>query len=201
MRNVLYRYKKVCGSEISPLVEDLFLTTIDDQVYSVTEMVAMIEVLKEQDVPAEAILAGTSISPEMLEDTNTRASIRQRIKVYKNIQQFSKDPAAVLRGGMRMHVTAYGIWGYAVLSSATLADAIKLAFKYLRLAGPLMRKSFDIDDRGAYFEAEDVLSLGPILPSAIEFWFASVKAMLEDLIRSELQAPGDQCDLSGPGIP
>ena len=170
---------------LSPSVEDLYLA-IDDQVCSINEIMAILETLKECDIPANAILAATPILPEMLKDPNIQVSIRQRIQVHKNIHQLSTEyPAIALRSGMRMHTSAYGLWGYALLSSATLADAIQFALKYLRIAAPLVHNLFDLDEQGAYFEAKDVLTLESAFPTSVELWFASLKAIFEDITHTE----------------
>jgi AraC-like DNA-binding protein len=66
------------------------------------------------------------------------------------------------------------VYGYALTNSATFGDAVVLGMKYLKLAGPVVHKRFRLLGDKALLEGCDVLSLGPVLPLAAEFWLASM---------------------------
>ena len=82
-------------------------------------------------------------------------------------------PCAWLRAGQRMRVTAYGMYGYALLSSPSHAAAIDLALKYHRVMGPVADVSFSRSDGTAAWEYQPhpvarcrgrLLSLRPGIP-------------------------------------
>ncbi len=155
-----------------PLVEALAIQSMDDKLYAPFELNLLLKAAADQNIAASNILAGSSILEHQLEDTSTRISMRQRLLVYQNILDSCDDPSIFLKAGSQATICSFGVWGYVLLSSNTLLDAVYVAFKYLKLTGPLLRKTFDIEEDHAFFEAEDTLLLGPLLQPVIDFWFA-----------------------------
>ncbi len=155
-----------------PLVENIAIQSMDDKLYAPFDVNLLVKAAAAQNIAVASVLVGTSILAEQLEDPATRISMRQRLIVYQNLLDCCDDPSIFLQAGNQATVCSFGVWGYALLSSNTLLDAIYIAFKYLKLAGPLLQKSFDIEADHAYFEAQDSLLLGPLLQPAIDFWFA-----------------------------
>lgn len=126
-------------------------------------------------------LDGSRICPSKLADASVRVSARQRLRVYENILANCTDPEVFLRAGNSATVCSFGVWGYVLLSSSTFLDATRIAFKYLKLTGPLVRKTFDIEQELAFFEADDRLVLGHLLPSVLEFWFALIDKLSKEV--------------------
>ncbi|MQT72212.1 AraC family transcriptional regulator, partial [Pseudomonas sp. FSL R10-0071] len=56
--------------------------------------------------------------------------------------------------GRRMHVSSYGMLGYALLTSATLGDALRLALRYPALLGTLFELSLKVEDDQVWFCAD-----------------------------------------------
>jgi AraC-like DNA-binding protein len=145
---------------------------LDDRVYGPFESRLLFKAATAGGLATVDILRDSHIRPEQLLDPAARISARQRLTVYRNIFERCDDPTVFLRAGHAATVCSFGIWGYALMSSSTLLDAIHIGFKYLRLTGPLLEKSFDLEDGLAIFEANDRLILGPLLQPVIDFWFA-----------------------------
>lgn len=91
---------------------------------------------------AAAVLEGTGIDASQLRLPATRVSYRQTDTVLRNALRLTRDPAMALRAGGRMHVTAHGLYGYALLSSGSYADAIDFAARYAPVMGPLVQASY-----------------------------------------------------------
>lgn len=157
-----------------PLVESLAIQNMDDELYAPFEVNLLLKAAADQNIPASKVLANSHIIEDQLEDSATRISMRQRLVVYQNILDCCDDQSIFLKAGSQATVCSFGVWGYVLLSSNTLLEAIHVGFKYLKLTGPLLRKTFDIDQTLAFYEAEDVLMLGPLLPPVIDFWFAFI---------------------------
>ena len=121
---------------------------------------------------SEEILRDSQIRPEQLRDPAARVSARQRLALYRNIFEGCGDPTLFLRAGNAATVCSFGIWGYALMSSSNYLDAVHIAFKYLKLTGPLLEKTFDVEDGTAIFEGKDQMFLGPLLQPVVDFWFA-----------------------------
>jgi AraC-like DNA-binding protein len=110
--------------------------------YAPYKMAALVEVLRERGIPAETSLAGAGISPESLNQPETLTSIRQYITVCQNALQASKDPEIPFLTGSRIPLSAYGMYGFALVCSPTIREYFQVAVKYHRLATPLLSMSW-----------------------------------------------------------
>lgn len=134
-------------------------------------------------MPEEA-LRDSGIDESGLQSLSTRISYAQMSTVFRNALRLSSDPAVALRAGRRMHVTAYGIWGYALLSSRNCADMLEFAVRYRRVIGPVAEMAYDhlADPTLCGFEA--VLTPDPndeLYRFAIEFTYAAHLTISRDI--------------------
>jgi hypothetical protein len=56
--------------------------------------------------------------------------------------------------GRRMHVSSYGLFGYTLLSSATLGDALQLALEYPALLGTYFQLSLHREGDRVWLQAD-----------------------------------------------
>ncbi|WP_020648672.1 AraC family transcriptional regulator [Solimonas variicoloris] len=93
---------------------------------------------------AEAeLLRGSGLSPAQLADPNVEIAAVRELRVIANLLRLSGDaPGLGLSAGLRYHFTAYGFWGYGLVSSATAADALRLALRFLPLTYAFTQISF-----------------------------------------------------------
>lgn len=158
------------------------LTSFDARVYPAHKVLALVTALVEDGIPAAQALSGTGISDSQL--PTTRISYRQMRTVFCNALQLSSDPALAFRAGQKMHVTAYGMYGYALLSSPSHVASIDFAVKHHGVMGPVARVSFREEEGMAVFSYEPVLELDPakdLYRFAMEFQFASHQTFYIDL--------------------
>lgn len=105
-------------------------------------MAALVEVLGEQGIGPEASLSGTGLTSESLSDPVTLTSVRQYITACYNALQLSKDPETPFRIGSRIPLSAYGMYGFALVCSPTIREFFQVAVKYHQLATPLLSMSW-----------------------------------------------------------
>nr|WP_256354043.1 AraC family transcriptional regulator [Variovorax sp. dw_308] len=151
---------------------------METPLHSMLGLRALVETMAELGVPARTLLAGTGISPNLLGDSQARISVRQKIKLFSNVQRFTPDPAIGLMAGQRQRISDLGVFGYAILSSATFGKAIDFGIRHVRLAGPVIEKSFRVEGDVAIFEGHDTIDLDDLLPIASEFWFGSMQSLI-----------------------
>ncbi len=166
------------------LTERPFLEDLDEAVYTAAEALAITEVLAKQGISAKAVLDGTGVSRRALHDPHARVSSRQRMAIYRNAMRLTSDSSIGLEVGRRLHLSSFGMYGLAMLSSPTLGSFFDFGFKYMKLVGPLLEKRFVRRGPLAYFEAEDVLGLGDLLPFAIDMCFGSLVSVIRDVMGS-----------------
>lgn len=165
---------------VLPLVED-DVPNLDDRIYALFETKLLSSAATQRGMTIAEVLDGSNIRADQLEDASVRISARQRLRVYQNIQAKCADPTIFLSAGNSATVCSFGVWGYVLLSSSTFMEAIYIAFKYLKLTGPLIRKTFDVKDGEASYQAEDTLVLGPLLQPVLDFWFAFIAKLSNEV--------------------
>ena len=115
----------------------------------------------------------------------TKISYEQVAAVFRNAERLAARPDTALRAGARMHITAYGMYGYGLLSSPTHASLVEFSLKYNRVMGPVAGPvSYERDDRLATHAYEVLLSPDPQDPLyrfALEFAFAAHQRLGRDL--------------------
>ncbi|HEX4918564.1 MAG TPA: AraC family transcriptional regulator [Limnobacter sp.] len=81
-----------------------------------------------------SLLIGSNILPAQLEDPHLEISADQELQVIHNLVRLhGKVPGLGLTAGTRYHLNTYGIWGYALITSPTFAQAVELGLRYLDL--------------------------------------------------------------------
>src|SRR5579863_444603 len=136
--------------------------------YSPYKLTALVDVLHEQGIAATASLAGTGLSSESLARPQTLTSIRQYITVCQNALSLSKDPETPFRVGSRIPLSAYGMYGFALVCSSTIREYFQVAVKYHRLATPLLSMLWREEKDSVSW----VLAMNPVIsypPSVVRF--------------------------------
>lgn len=84
--------------------------------------------------PLNALLTGSSILPAQLADPHLEIDPDQELQVIHNLVCLhGKVPGLGLMAGSEYHLTTYGIWGYALITSPTFRQAVELGLRYLDL--------------------------------------------------------------------
>jgi AraC-like DNA-binding protein len=154
------------------------------RVHLTQRIAAVVDVLEEEGVSASRTLAGAGLRSADLRSPDTRVSYRQVETVFRNATRLTTDPTIAFRAGQRMHVFAYGIYGYAVLSSRTRADGIEFAIKYSRHLGMVADVTFSRDDDTATYTLAALLSrncTNEVYRFALEFAFATCLTFSTDV--------------------
>lgn len=88
----------------------------------------------DHGVSVDNMLRHTGITRALLDDPKGEIEAHQEVQLIRNlINELPHIPTLGLQAGTRYHVTTYGLWGYAVLSSPTLGTAVSMASRMLNL--------------------------------------------------------------------
>ncbi len=110
-------------------------------------MLLMVRLAEERGVPAERLLDGLPLTPESLRNPATEVTATQEVTMVRNLLAAVPDePGIGLVTGQRYHLTTYGIWGFALISSTTLREAAELAIRFIDLTYALCDFSLEITD-------------------------------------------------------
>lgn len=129
---------------------------------------------------ADQLLSGSGITPEDLQHPDMRITRAQELRVFANALQHCHALGLVL--GRRMHVSSYGPLGYAMLSSTTLGDALRLALDYPALLGTYFHLELLNEGDTVWLSAGDYRYTAELETFSVEFCLASLKQVCDDLL-------------------
>lgn len=125
----------------------------------------LVRFMESQGFAADQVLEGTGIPAPVLSNPEGRISPRQHEALVARVRRLMRDELLGLRFGRQMRLSAHGHLGLAIMSSATLRDAVLLLVRYFPTVTRLVRLEFVTDNRLGYLR---VLP-DHALPSAYRF--------------------------------
>lgn len=154
----------------------------DKQAFGILDLQLLKRYL-EPDVSVDKLLDGSGINTSQLYAADTHITLTQKLVIFNNALVHAKEPGLGLKVGQQAKFSDFGVLGYAVLSSNTLLDALVMGFKYLRLAGPVLKKKMWVEDNLGYFRAEQLIDLQSLLPFCCEYWFSVIQNLCEEVMQ------------------
>jgi len=122
-----------------------------EKIYTSAKMAATVEALVAEGVPVAAALEGVGVSQSVLTSSTTRVSIDQIVTCYHNAARLTRDPYFALHLGQKIHLSTYGLYGFALLSGTDFRRIMQTAVTYHRLVAPLAAITFHEEgDRAAW---------------------------------------------------
>jgi AraC-like DNA-binding protein len=112
---------------------------IYDRLYLPYKLAGLVDAAKELGVEPASVLRGTGFAPDDLSSFGMKSSVAQFVKGCENATRLVDDSSLPFRVGQRMHLSAYGVYGYTLLSSPSIRMFLDNAVKYHRLATPVFR--------------------------------------------------------------
>jgi AraC-like DNA-binding protein len=109
----------------------------DEKVYPVAKIALVVDALRESGVAPDEALQGAHVSAAELNSPVTRISLNQVLAVYRNAVRLAPHPHFAYLTGLRFHVSTYGMYGFALLSSTNFRQTMQIAMQYHQLATPL----------------------------------------------------------------
>jgi AraC-like DNA-binding protein len=125
----------------------------------------LVRFMENQGFSADEVLEGTGIPAQVLANPEGRISPRQHEALVARARRLMRDELLGLRFGRQMRLSAHGHLGLAIMSSATLHDAVQLLVRYFPTVTRLVRLEFVTDSHLGYLR---VLP-DHALPSAYRF--------------------------------
>ena len=144
----------------------------------------VLSTFKAEGLSSEALLAGSGIRAADLNRADIRITTNQEMRVCANAVALRREIGLEL--GRRMHVSSYGMLGYALLTSATLGDALRLALRYPALLGTLFELSLKVEDDQVWFCADHYHEDPQLAVFNAQLCLVSLKVICEDLIGQPL---------------
>ncbi|NNA94217.1 AraC family transcriptional regulator [Pseudomonas gessardii] len=156
----------------------------------------ILDTFKAEGVASDLLLAGSGICSADLSRPDPRITTNQEMRVCANAVALRRDIGLEL--GQRMHVSSYGILGYALLTSATFGDALRLALRYPALLGTLFALNLEQDGQHLWFTASDYRENPALAAFNVEFCLVSLKVICDDLLGHALPLLGARFEYTAP---
>jgi AraC-like DNA-binding protein len=114
----------------------------NERIYESTKLAALFDMLVEQDCPPDEILRNVNLTVEEVHSPKSRISLTELMAACKNAIRLSNDPHLPYRIGTSIHISAYGMYGFAILCCPDFRKAMAFAQLYHALAAPLATIEF-----------------------------------------------------------
>jgi AraC-like DNA-binding protein len=121
----------------------------NEKLYPVVKIATVVDALRDEGVPPRDALAGIHLSETQLTSPAVKVSANQVIESYRNAIRLSRNPHFAYQTGLRFHVSTYGMYGFAILSSTDFRRTMVFAVEYHQLAAPLVDVQFLEQDKVA----------------------------------------------------
>ena len=128
-----------------------------EKAYSAAKVTALVDALAAEGVPPLDVLSGVDVSLDALQSPSTRISRDQLIQCYRNAVALSRNPHLPYTIGSSVHLSAYGMYGYAMLCSTDFRRTMEFAVRYHQLATPLATIAFHERDHMGIWTIEPLL--------------------------------------------
>ncbi|WP_433526293.1 AraC family transcriptional regulator [Nocardia pseudovaccinii] len=115
-----------------------------DLLRSTSSVHVLMRLAQERGMSAEACLEGTKLAPEAVSDPDAAVTARQEVRVVRNLlARCGAEPGLGVEAGNRYHLSLYGPWGLALLSSRTVREVIEVSLRYVDSAFVFGRLTFE----------------------------------------------------------
>ncbi len=114
----------------------------EERVYPAAKIAVVVDGLAAEGHSVATALQGTALAPDELRSPTKLVSVNQVIDAYRNALRLSRDPNFAFLTGLRTHVSSYGMYGFAILSSMDFRQTMHFAVRYHQLATPLVKLQF-----------------------------------------------------------
>jgi AraC-like DNA-binding protein len=161
-----------------------------EKLYAPLKIATVVRVLSDAGYAADRVLSGTGLHTEELANPNTRTCIEQLLIVGHNAIRLCHAPGLGLVIGQHLHVTSYGMYGYALLCAGTLRQAFDTALRYHPLATPVMHIQWKEDHEKATWviSSYENMHLPGLTPGAYRFFLEMQFAIHATLIKDIMGA-------------
>ncbi len=160
-------------SKLSELHSRFHNYRLDKRVFPIPLVRSLVESLEERGFSADISLAGTGIDLSM-----ERVTYQQRIDQLSNMLDLLGMNGAWLESPRTVSISDYGLLGYAMMSSATLEQAVQIAVKYHKLAGAMFELAYEVDGDEAVLRIDHLLPGGRVGQYTVEELFAGISRLI-----------------------
>jgi AraC-like DNA-binding protein len=147
-------HEPTASRSLSNDIREMAIVGLNERIYASTKLAALYDVLAAQGHPAGAILKDLNLQMEEVHSPEARISLEQLTIACKNAVQISSDRHLPYRVGTSIHISTYGMYGFAILCCPDFRKAMNFAARYHMLTAPLSTIDFDEENGFASWTIE-----------------------------------------------
>jgi AraC-like DNA-binding protein len=122
----------------------------------------LIEVVKRWQVSADDLLSGVGLNPEALADPRAQLPIPTLTALLERARRLTGEPALGVYIGLHARPTLYGHLGFALMSAATIREAIELSIRFGAIVTTAITVRFRVEKRVASLIVDEHADLGSV---------------------------------------
>lgn len=130
--------------------------SLNQRSFAPFKIATVIDTVADRGISAETVLERTGLSLAEVRDPHTMTSIGQYLTACENIVAAGAGFADAFAIGARLHLSAYGMYGYALMCSPTMRDFFDFAVRYQPLATPTVRLEWRAEGDVAIWQFREI---------------------------------------------
>lgn len=112
--------------------------------YAPYKLYALLECAESFGLRPAQVLHRLPFTLKDLEENSPSTTIKHYLTACENVVRLCEDPHLPLLVGQSLHLSDYGLYGFALLCGSSVRSSFEFALRYHRLATPLFAINFEI---------------------------------------------------------
>ena len=151
-------------------------------------IIGLAEILKwmtTQGYNRQELLYKTGLDDARLREPKSTLSAKEELRFCQNLLHVSKDPYILLKAGFNLKISAYGMWGLALLSSPTFGKSIELGLQYVDFSYTFNKISYVHDTTHASLRITQLADLGTLQKPMVERDLSAIFVLFQALLQQD----------------
>ena len=130
--------------------------SLNQRIFAPFKLATVIDTVSGRGIAADTVLERTGLTLAEVRDPHTLTSIGQYLTACENIVAAGAQFADAFAIGSRLHLSAYGMYGYALMCSPTMREFFDFAVRYQPLATPTVRLGWRTEGAFAIWQFQEI---------------------------------------------
>ena len=171
----------------------------NQKLFAPYKIATLIDAVAGHGLTHEAVLAGSGLDLNDLRDPKTLSSIRQYLTACENVVGAGADLDVAFEVGARLHLSAYGMYGYALMCSPTMRDFFDFAVRYHPLATPIQQLGWRQEGEFAVWTFTEIY--GELMSPDLRNFLLRQQMMMTSTHMRDVLGPGTRPVRASFGLP
>ncbi|HLK35782.1 MAG TPA: AraC family transcriptional regulator ligand-binding domain-containing protein [Polyangiaceae bacterium] len=122
----------------------------------------LVELVKRWNVPPAELLDGLELPEVSLGEVHTRVPLAAYVEAVDRARRLTGEPGLGFCMGLEMRASAFGHFGFAAMSAATVREAIELAVQFAPILSTALGLRLRVESGVASLIVDEHADLGPV---------------------------------------